>query len=227
VEGSVRKMKLSVPRSVLVKSILISILILLLIWINVRYLQFSPRELREWIMSFGWWSPVIYIALQIVRPYILFPASVMSITAGLAFGPVLGTVYTLTGVTAGAVAAFITARKFGRRVVRREWQERYEKVRRKVEENGFFYVLLFRLIPFVHYDLISYASGLSRIPLRAFVWGTLLGVIPGSIGYNFLGSSLVESDVRLVLVSIVFLATFLGIAFLFRKKIWAGLQRLM
>ena len=69
----------------------------LIFWANKRYLNLSPKEIRIWVLSFGIFAPLIFIGISIVRPLVLFPVSVISIAGGLAFGPILGTLYTLFG----------------------------------------------------------------------------------------------------------------------------------
>ncbi|PYZ97265.1 TVP38/TMEM64 family protein [Alteribacter lacisalsi] len=163
-----------------------------LFYINRNAVQVSTDDIRTWILSFGWFSPVVYILLYTVRPLVLFPASVLSIAGGLAFGPFYGTVYTLIGATGSAASAFITARVLGKNIAGKEWKGRYSQIQKQLEERGFFYVLLLRIIPVFNFDLISYASGISKVRFSPFVTATAIGMVPGVFAYTYLGSSLVD-----------------------------------
>ncbi|MGA9232910.1 MAG: TVP38/TMEM64 family protein [Exiguobacterium oxidotolerans] len=173
-----------------------------LIWFSRSYLNISPTEIKEWILSFGMWAPILYIFLYTVRPLIFFPASVLSITGGLAFGALMGTVYTVIGATLGAVVAFLVAKKLGKGVIK-NGAGKVDQIQQQLEKNGFIYVLIFRLLPIFNFDLISYAAGLSKVRLLPFFLATLIGIIPGTFAYNFLGSSIVSKDPRIIIGAII------------------------
>lgn len=89
-----------------------------IIYLNQTVLTLSPQLLKEWFVSFGIFAPVIFIFAYTVRPFILFPASILSITSGLVFGAVAGTIYTVVGATLGATFSFILAKKLGKGFVK-------------------------------------------------------------------------------------------------------------
>ena len=175
-----------------------------LIWFSRSYLNLSPTDIKDWILSFGMWAPILYILLYTIRPLIFFPASVLSITGGLAFGAWLGTLYTVIGATLGAVVAFLVAQKLGNGLIKKKEQAgKINQIQQQLEKNGFIYVLIFRLLPIFNFDLISYAAGLSKVRLLSFFLATLIGIIPGTFAYNFLGSSIVSKDPQLIIGAII------------------------
>lgn len=184
----------------IVRIILLLMIIGGLIWFSRSYLNINPTDIKEWILSFGMWAPILYILLYTIRPLIFFPASVLSITGGLAFGALMGTVYTVIGATLGAVVAFLVAKKLGTGLIKqKDGAGKVEQIQRQLEKNGFIYVLIFRLLPIFNFDLISYAAGLSKVRLLPFFLATLIGIIPGTFTYNFLGSSIVSKDPRIII----------------------------
>ncbi len=184
------------------KWILIGVFVIVAIWFSTTQLNINANEIRDWIIGFGIFAPIIYMLLYTVRPLIFFPASVLSITGGLAFGPLFGTIYTVLGATAGALLSFIVARKLGKNIANKEWKGKGKAIQSQLEKNGFFYVLLFRFIPLFNFDLISYTAGISKVRFRDFFLGTLIGIIPGTFAYNFLGSSLVTGDPKIILLAV-------------------------
>ncbi|SES05500.1 TVP38/TMEM64 family protein [Salisediminibacterium halotolerans] len=190
------------------------IVIGLLVWINQRYLNISPLEIRRWILSFGFYAPLVYLLLYTVRPLILFPASIMTLGGGLAFGPIWGTVLSVSGASASAAVAFLVARKLGKNVAAKDWQGRGEKIQRQLELNGFYYVLLLRFIPVLNFDLISYLAGVSKVKFAPFIFGTAAGMIPGTFVYVFLGSSLVDPSLEVIILAGVLFIIISAIPFL-------------
>ncbi|KIL36478.1 hypothetical protein SD71_07695 [Cohnella kolymensis] len=190
-----------------------------LLWFDWKYLKVTPESIRTWVLSFGWISPAIYIAMYIARPFILFPASILSLAGGLAFGTWLGMLYTLIGAVTGAILSFLLARGIGAGFFRGKNDPRLAKLERAMSRRGFFMVLMLRIAPFVPFDLVSYAAGAARVPLRAFVPATIIGTLPGTFAYNFLGSSLTAGSWKhFVIAGLVFLAA-LSVPFLFRRKL--------
>ncbi|MCT4781483.1 MULTISPECIES: TVP38/TMEM64 family protein [Exiguobacterium] len=184
----------------IIRILLLVLIISGLIWFSRAYLDINPTDIKEWILSFGMWAPILYILLYTIRPLIFFPASVLSITGGLAFGALMGTVYTVIGATLGAVVAFLVAKKLGTGLIKqKDSAGKVEQIQHQLEKNGFIYVLIFRLLPIFNFDLISYAAGLSKVRLLPFFLATLIGIIPGTFAYNFLGSSIVSKDPRIII----------------------------
>ncbi|MFD2612296.1 TVP38/TMEM64 family protein [Paenibacillus gansuensis] len=195
-----------------------------LYWVNHNMLHLSPEDIRTWILSFGRAAPVLYILIYAIRPLILFPASILSLTGGLAFGPVWGTVYTIIGATLGAVLSFWLARVLGTTLLRGRLAK-WGKLEPQLREKGFFYILLLRLIPIFPFDLVSYAAGISKVRFSAFVLGTLLGIIPGTFAYNFLGSSFLQGKMLYVIAAVVVFILVLLIPIYLKKHVVENQKR--
>jgi len=178
-------------------------MVVIFLWINDRFINISPKFIQVWILSFGVFAPIIYIVIYTVRPLILFPASVLSLSAGLAFGAFWGTIYTLIGATGGAVLSFLVAGRLGHKLKNKTWDGKAKIIQEQLKKNGFIYVLLLRLIPIFNFDMISYLAGISNVRLLHFTLATLLGIIPGTFAYNFLGSSLVNGNMTILILSIL------------------------
>ncbi|WP_404407065.1 TVP38/TMEM64 family protein [Jeotgalibacillus malaysiensis] len=204
--------------------IIIVIIVTALIILNQTVLDLSPERIRNWILSVGVLAPILYIALYTFRPFILFPASVLSLAGGLAFGPLYGTLLTMTGATAGAVLAFMFAKKAGAKRVEEKLGHRGERLQHQLEHNGFLVVLLLRLVPIFNFDLISYAAGASKVRLLPFALATVIGIVPGTFAYTFLGFSTVSDSAETFIIAVTIFAVIFIIPLLYRKKIKSYLQ---
>jgi len=60
-------------------------------------LQIITQNFRERIIQLGFWGPLFFIAIYSLRSLVFFPASVLTIIAGMIFGPLWGFVYTVVG----------------------------------------------------------------------------------------------------------------------------------
>lgn len=153
--------------------------------------QVSPERVRAYVLSFGALAPVIYLAVY-GQPIVPLPASVMTITGGLAFGPLWGTLAALCGATTRACGQFLIARRLGRQAVSRLLRGKAAAIDQKIGENAFKAVLLVRLIPNFPFDMQNYGLGFSKAPFVPYVLGTFLGMVPGSFAFVYLGYSLTD-----------------------------------
>jgi len=133
------------------------------------------------------WGPLLYILIYAIRPVTFFPATALTILAGIFFGFVWGTAYTLVAATLAAAVAYAVGRFFGSDL-------RLENTRlgnwvTALRENTFSAVLTTRLL-FLPFDLLSYAAGILRTPFLPFVGATFLGIILGTATFVSIGASL-------------------------------------
>ena len=156
--------------------------------------RLTPEAIKELILSLGWWGPLLYVLFYTIRPLLLFPALILTLAGGLAFGPFWGTVYVLLGGMGGAILCFILSRTLGRRAVRRYLGEKwyFKAVENKIAQQGFKGMLFLRLVPIFPYDPVSCLAGVTSVRFSHYVWATLIGMLPGALAYNVLGCSLTE-----------------------------------
>ncbi|WP_203339935.1 TVP38/TMEM64 family protein [Planococcus beijingensis] len=200
------------------KWLLAAVAIVLIVWLSRSVFDVDANGIRRWILSFGFWAPAIYMLIYTIRPLVFFPASVLSIAGGLAFGAWQGTFYTIIGATLGAMLSFIIAKSVGKSLVRKEWTGNAGKIQSQMEQNGFLYVLLFRFIPVINFDLISYAAAFAKVRFGSFALATLIGIIPGTFAYNFLGSSFISGNPRIIILAVLVFAVLTAVPILIRNK---------
>lgn len=132
-----------------------------------------------------------FMSLYVVQTALSLPgAAILSLAAGAIFGAVMGTVFANIAATIGATLAFLVTRYLLHDKVERKFGDRMEKLNKELEARGLNYLLFLRLVPLFPFFLINLAAGMTRLPLRTFVIGTMLGIIPGGFVYCNAGASL-------------------------------------
>lgn len=168
-------------------------IVLVVVWILCTHSEWfrDPRRVRDEILSWGDWGPVVFILAFSIGPSFLIPGFIMIVAGGLAFGPLWGAIYSIVGANIGAVIAFGAGRALGRSLVERSIGKRFDSLLQRIARNGFQIILYLRLlIPIVPYTALNLVAGVSRIEFRDYFMGSLLGLIPGTILFAYLGSSL-------------------------------------
>ncbi len=117
-------------------------------------------------------------------------AAILSLAAGAIFGILQGTLLVVTGATVGAILAFLVSRTLLRDWVVKKYGGRMEAIDRGLRENGLSYLLFLRLVPAFPFFLVNLACGVTGIPVRTYVLGTLFGIMPGSVVFVNAGASL-------------------------------------
>jgi len=136
-----------------------------------------------------------FMLVYIVQTALSLPgAAILSLAAGAIFGSIMGTVYANIAATTGATLAFLVTRYLLRDVVLNKFGGKLEAMNKELEERGFSYLLFLRLVPLFPFFLINLAAGLTRLPLRTFFFGTMLGIIPGGFVYVNAGATLATID---------------------------------
>ena len=119
------------------------------------------------------------------------PGSVLTLTAGFLFGPLLGTAVVSAASTAGAAAAFLIGRYVARPAVERRiaGNARFAAVDAAIGAQGAKIVLLLRLSPLFPFTLLNYALSLTRIEFVPYVLASWAGMLPGTVAYVALGGA--------------------------------------
>ncbi|MFC4712089.1 TVP38/TMEM64 family protein [Planococcus dechangensis] len=202
----------------LAKGLIAAVVVLAIIWLSRSVFEVDANSIRNWILSFGLWAPLIYIVVYTIRPLIFFPASVLSIAGGLAFGAWMGTIYTIIGATLGALLSFYVASSLGKSLLKKQWSGNAAKIQSQMEQNGFLYVLMFRLIPVINFDVISYLAAIAKVRFPSFALATVIGIIPGTFAYNFLGSSFVSGNPKIIALAVAVFVVLTVVPILIRNR---------
>ncbi|SER11228.1 TVP38/TMEM64 family protein [Piscibacillus halophilus] len=208
-----------------IKGVLVFIFLIVLYAFHQRLWHISPEDIRTFIYMAGWLAPAFYLLLFMLRPLVLFPASVFSIVGGLAFGALWGSILAFTGATLGAILAFWLARFVGEDAFKKLKNKKVLELKHNFEEKGFFYILLLRFLPIINFDLISYGCGLSKVKFRHFIKATMIGIIPGTLIYNFLGASLVVGSRWTVTIVIIIYCILIIVPIIWRKNIMNKIEQ--
>lgn len=147
----------------------------------------DAQSLSATLDGLGFWAPVVFICLFAIATVAFLPGLVFALAGGVMFGPVLGTLYNLSGATIGAVLAFMAARYLASDWVQKKTGPRLERIVLGVEDEGWRFVAFTRLVPLFPFNLLNYALGLTRIPLAHYTLATVVCMAPGAIVYTYLG----------------------------------------
>ena len=154
----------------------------------------SREVITAWVDWAGPFGPVVIIgfmtAAVVASP---IPSAPIAVAAGVAYGHGLGTALVAIGAELGALLAFLIARWLGRDALRRWFGDKLDMGLLGSQNALMLTVFTSRLMPFVSFDMLSYAAGLTRLQFWRFALATLAGLLPASFVLAHLGSQITET----------------------------------
>lgn len=147
---------------------------------------------KNYILSFGIWAPTVSFILMVLQSIVApIPAFIITFANAGLFGWVNGAILSWTSSMAGAALCFYIAKFLGRDVVvKLTSNEALNKVDKFFGRYGNYAILIARLLPFISFDIVSYAAGLTSMKFSTFFIATGIGQLPATIIYSYIGGML-------------------------------------
>jgi len=181
-------------RGIILKISLLIALIVLCIFLFIHldmYSFFKDRQrVTSFINSFGPLSVIIFIGLQILQVIVApIPGEISGFIGGYLYGPVLGTLYSIIGLSLGSLIAFFLARWLGQPFVEKvAGPATIQKYDYFIEHKGLLVIFILFFIPGFPKDILSYIIGLSRLKVSTFILICTSGRLTGTILLSLSGS---------------------------------------
>lgn len=172
------------------------------------------------IRSAGPWAVALSTFLMVFQSLAApIPAFLITFSNAAVFGWVGGAILSWSSAMLAAVLCFYIARWLGRDAVALfmskgtlatidKWFDTYGK-------NA---ILICRLLPFMSFDYVSYAAGLTAMSFKDFFIWTGIGQLPATIIYSYVGSQLTGQIYQVFMALIILFVVAALIMFL--RAIW-------
>ena len=164
----------------------------------------NSEELQERVGRLGPLGPLAIVGLlSLAIVFIPIPSAPIALAAGAAYGHLWGTVYVVIGAEIGALLAFFIARLLGYEVLREWFGERLSLGLLGSQNALMEIVFVSRLLPFISFDLVSYAAGLTPLAAWRFILATFAGIVPASFLLAHFGEEIASADTRRMVLSVL------------------------
>jgi uncharacterized membrane protein YdjX (TVP38/TMEM64 family) len=194
------------------------------IWIQAAKLYdilHDPHRLKAFIYSFGPYSPLVFVLLQVLQVVIApIPGGAIAFLGGYLFGVKAGLIYSMIGLLLGSWLAFSLARIFEKVTV-----EKFVSpgIRRKfgylVGHQGVILSFLLFLIPGFPKDALCYILGLTPMHLGIFLVISTIGRTPGTLMATLQGAKAFDHQYKIVLILLGISAVAILIFYIYHEEI--------
>lgn len=169
----------------------------------------NQEEMLFIIKELGLIGPIVIILLIataiIITP---IPSAPVALVSGALYGHTFGTVYVVLGALSGALIAFSISKKLGYDYVNTKLHHKMPQKIVGSQNVLMMIVFITRLAPFISFDVISYAAGLTNLTFSRFFIATLMGIIPISFILAHLGSEVENGEMESIAIALILLGFF-------------------
>jgi uncharacterized membrane protein YdjX (TVP38/TMEM64 family) len=190
------------------------------------YTFFLDREKAiTFIKSFGPWSVLVFISLQILQVILApIPGEATGVIGGYLYGPILGTLYSTIGLALGSWLAFCLAHIFGEplveKIVKAETLRKYDSF---LDHKGRFVIFILFLIPGFPKDALSYMLGLSHMRALSFIVISTVGRLLGTVSLSLMGSFARNNQYEGLAIILIGCCVIVFVAYLYRDRLLSRL----
>ena len=176
------------------------------------------ESIKQYILSYGALAPIISFILMLVQSVAApLPAFLITFANAALFGWVWGAALSWTSAMAGAALCFFIARFLGRDVVEKLTSKyALDSIDEFFERYGKYTILICRLLPFISFDIVSYAAGLTSMKFIPFFIATGIGQLPATLVYSYVGEML-TGGAKLFVTGLMILFALTVMIYMFKK----------
>lgn len=180
---------------------------------------------REFVASYGVYAVLVSFSLMILQSIAApLPAFLITFANASLFGWWKGAILSWSSAMAGAAVCFFIARILGRDVVEKLTSKAgLEQIDEFFDKHGQLSILIARLLPFISFDIVSYAAGLTSMSFGSFFLATGIGQLPATIVYSYVGGMLTGG--AKMLVSALFILFALAALIVLLKQVYSERQK--
>jgi len=135
---------------------------------------------------------IIFILFSTLWVFAAGFGSPLALFAGFIFGKWFGLLFAVIGMTLGATLLYIFANFFLKEMIRDKFLNRFKKLEEKFKESEFIYLLIFRFVGGIPFQIQNVLPCIFDVKVFNFFWSTFLGMIPSLFIVISIGSGLEE-----------------------------------
>lgn len=141
----------------------------------------SPQLLRDTLAALPSTEMRALMAIGgfVLASLLMVPVTLLAVIGGIVFGGWQAFAYTLVGALISAMLGFIGGRTLSQGTLERMLGPRLKKFSKRLTDRGTVAVALLRLVPIAPFTVFNFVAGASQLRFRPYVFGSLLGLLPG------------------------------------------------
>jgi uncharacterized membrane protein YdjX (TVP38/TMEM64 family) len=157
-------------------------------WAEWSTLQQWARRIAELPLA-----PVVATSVFVLAAVVAFPITLLIAVTVIVFGPWTGFACASLGSIAGAAAGYGLGHLVGGPALRRFGGSRVHKLGAWLKSRGLASVATVRVLPVAPFTVVNMVAGASGIRFRDYIWGTVVGMLPGIAAFSVFSDRVAEA----------------------------------
>lgn len=161
----------------------------------------------------GIFAPLAFVLFHLLRSFLFIPVSVVIIAGGVLFGTLWGTIYSVIGLMGVSVFFYVFIDRMPKT------QERIIKIKNRwfgeYRNLTVAQIAILRLIPFVHYHLLSFCLKQRKPKFKEYMRASFLTNIPIALFFTIFGEYISHFTPSLIAIILLGLT---ALVYLLREK---------
>ena len=180
---------------------------------------------RDFIEQYGVYAMLVSAALMVLQSVLApLPAFLLTFANANLFGWMQGAILSWSSAMLGAAVCFFIARILGRDIVEKLTSKAgLQQIDNFFDKYGKHSIIIARLLPFVSFDIVSYAAGLTSMRFWSFFIATGIGQLPATIIYSYVGGMLTGGARLFVMALLIMFA--LSVLIVLLRQIYIARQK--
>lgn len=185
------------------------------------------NQIKFYINNLGIWAPIVFIVLYAFAT-IFIPSTPFMAISGVLFGFKYGLIYTVIGGFLSAMFVFglsrILGTSFSEKILRHERLKKFGEYNEKIREHGLWSLIVLRIMPIMPFNVLNLLMGISKIKIRDYILGTLIGLAPSNVATVYFGSFIFTAAAQrfslaltTLIIAIIFIIAYKNIRKNFKK----------
>ncbi|WP_181832961.1 TVP38/TMEM64 family protein [Bacillus taeanensis] len=169
----------------------------------------------EVIKQTGMFAPFCFILFHVLRQFFFVPVGVLCMMGGVMFGPFLGIFYSVIGITIACMLFYLIIKRLPTLLKRMEnMKKKWFGKRRPL---SYAQIMILRLIPFVHFHLLSFYLIDLTSSFKEYTKISFLSILPLVVIYTAFGNWARNLSIEFIVLLFLFLA---GLFYVMRRREW-------
>src|SRR5690625_4121558 len=167
-------------------------------------MELVSHYLLSFVHTAGWLSPLLFISIHLVRPLLFLPVILLCMFGGILFGIVAGTVYSIIGMTLSSIVFYFIIRSM-LTTTKNISLLKLKLIGQHVHVSVSLVTIL-RLIPFIHFLLLSRSLFELSLNFKEYTRTSLLTITPFAMIYTTMRQWLSTiSPLYMLLITLAFI----------------------
>lgn len=159
--------------------------------VSFEQLQTNHRKIKLFLNLHPVITPLLFILFYIFMTALSVPGALfLTVLGGYLFPQPLSTLYVVFAATCGATIIFFAVRTAWGSKMQKGAKPFFKKMEKGFQKNAAGYLLFLRLIPLFPFWIVNIAPAFFRVPLKTFIWTTVIGIAPGTLAFTLTGAGL-------------------------------------